>query len=101
MFMKKKYGSLKLYIDYKQLNRVTVKNKYPLSWIDDLFDQLKWARVLLKIDIRLRYYQLKINDKNISKTTFRTCYRHYKFLVMLFRLTNALVEFMDLMNRVF
>ncbi|KAA3487490.1 reverse transcriptase [Gossypium australe] len=88
-------------IDYRQLNKVTVKNKYLLPYIDDLFDQLKGASVFSKIDLRLRYYQLRVRDSNIPKTTFWTRYDHYEFLVMPFGLTNAPVVFMDLMNRVF
>ena len=88
-------------IDYRKINKVTVKNKYPLPRIEDLFDQLKVAGVFSKIDLQLRYYQLRVKDVNVSKTTFRTRYGHYEFLVMPFRLTNAPTTFMNLMNRVF
>ena len=101
LFVKKKDGTLRLCVDYRQLNKMTVKNKYPLPRIDDLFDQLKGASVFLKIDLRSVYHQLRIKDADVHKTSFRTRYGHYEFLVMLFELTNAQVAFMDLMNRVF
>ena len=101
LFIKKKDGTLRLCVDYKQLNKMTVKNKYPLPMIDDLFDQLKGASVFLKIDLRSGYHQLRIKDADVHKTTFKTRYGHYEFLVMPFGLTNALAAFMDLMYRVF
>ncbi|KAG8493129.1 hypothetical protein CXB51_010631 [Gossypium anomalum] len=101
LFVKKKDGSMRLCIDYHQLNKVTIKNKYPLPRIDDLFDHLKGTIVFSKIDLRSRYYQLRVKDSDVPKTTFRTRYRHYEFLVMSFGLTNAPVIFMDLMNRIF
>ena len=88
-------------IDYQQINKVTVKNKYSLLRIEDLFDQLKGASVFSEIDLRSGYYQLRVKEVDVPKTTFRTRYGHYDFLVMLFGLTNAPAAFMDLMNRVF
>ena len=101
LFAKKKDKTLRLCIDYLQLNRVTIKNRYPLPRIDDLFDQLRGARVYSKIDLRTGYHQLRVREADIPKTTFRKWYGHFKFMVMPFRLMNALAAFMDLMHRVF
>ena len=101
LFAKKKDGTLRLSVYYRQLNKMRVKNKYPLPRIDDLFDQLKCASFFSKIDLQSGYHQLRIKNADVHKTTFRTWYEHYEFLVMPFGLTNALSTFMDLMNRVF
>ncbi|KAL0546036.1 hypothetical protein IC582_015941 [Cucumis melo] len=92
---------MRLCIGYRELNKVTVKNHYPLPKIDDLFDQLQGAIVFSKIDLRSGYHQLKIRDSDIPKTAFRSRYGHYEFIVMSFGLINAHVVFIDLMNRVF
>ena len=101
IFVKKKDGSLRLCIDYWQLNKVTIKNQYPLPRIDDLFHQLHGAWVFSNIDLKSRYHQLRIVDSDIPNTTFRTRYGHYKFIVVPFGLTNAPIVFMSLMNGVF
>ena len=94
LFVKKKDRTLRLCIDFKQLRKVTVKNKYPLPRIDDPFDQLKDAKVFSKIDIRSGYHQVRIKDEDISKTAFRTRYGHYEFTVVSFGLSNAPAIFM-------
>ena len=101
LFVKKKDSTLRLCVDYRQLNKMIVKNKYPLPRIDDLFDQLKGASVFSKIDLRSGYHQLRIKDVDVHKMTFRMRYRHYEFLVTSFGLRNAPAAFMDLMNHVF
>ena len=101
LFMRKKDGSLRMCIDYRQLNKVTVKNRYPLPRIDDLFDQLQGASYFSKIDLRSGYHQLRVRECDIPNTAFHTQYGHFKFLVMSFGLTNAPAAFIDLMNHVF
>ncbi|GJU04911.1 putative reverse transcriptase domain-containing protein [Tanacetum coccineum] len=93
-------GSFRMCIDYRELNKLTVKNRYPLPRIDDLFDQLQGLSVYSKIDLRSGYHQLRVRDEDIPKTAFRTRYRHYEIQVMPFGLTNAPAVFMDLMNHV-
>ncbi|GJS05454.1 putative reverse transcriptase domain-containing protein [Tanacetum coccineum] len=100
LFVKKKDGSFRMCIDYRELNKITVKNHYPLPRIDDLFDQLQGSSVYSKIDLRSGYHQLRVREEDIPKTAFRTRYGHYEFQVMPFGFMNALAVFMDLMNRV-
>ncbi|XP_027067870.1 uncharacterized protein [Coffea arabica] len=101
LFVKKKEGTLRLCIDYRGLNNVTIKNKYPLPHIDELFDQLQGAVVFSKLDLRQGYYQLLIKKEDVPKTAFNSRYGHYEFAVMPFGLTNAPAAFMDLMHRIF
>nr|GEV64956.1 putative reverse transcriptase domain-containing protein [Tanacetum cinerariifolium] len=100
LFVKKKYGTFRMCIDYQELNKLTIKNRYPLPRIDDLFDQFQGSSVYSKIDLRSGYHQLRVKDEDIPKTAFKTRYGHYEFQVMPFGLTNAHAVFMDLMNRV-
>jgi hypothetical protein len=101
LFVEKKDGTQQMCVDYRSLNEVTVKNKYSLLRIEDLFDQMKGASVFSKIDLRSGYHQLKIRELDIPKTAFRTRYGLYEYTVMSFGLTNALAYFMYLMNKVF
>jgi hypothetical protein len=99
--VKKKDGSMRMCIDYRNLNVVTVKNKYPLPRIHDLLDQLKNAKFFSKIDLKSRYHQMKIRTEDIPKTAFVTRYGQYEFTVVSFGLTNAPAYFMNMMNKVF
>jgi hypothetical protein len=101
IFVKKKDQTLRMCVDYRPLNEVTIKNKYPLPWIDLLFNQLTGARVFSKIDLRLGYHQIRIRPKDIPKTAFTTRYGLFEYLVMSFGLTNALAHFTYLMNSLF
>ncbi|GKA01253.1 putative nucleotidyltransferase, ribonuclease H [Tanacetum coccineum] len=100
LFVKKKDGSFRMCIDYRELNKLTVKNRYPLPKINDLFYQLQGSQFLSKIDLRSGYHQLRVHEDDIPKITFRTYYGHFEFTIMPFDLTNAPAIFMDLMNRV-
>src|ERR1700719_2520726 len=101
LFVKKKDGSMRMCVDYRDLNRITVKNRYPLPRMDELFDRLQGAKYFSKIDLRNGYYQVRIADEDVHKTAFRTRYGHFEYLVMPFGLTNAPATFMHLMQQTF
>jgi len=101
LLVKKKDGSSRLYVDYRQLNKMTIKNKYPLPRIDDLIDQLHGSSLFSKIDLRSGYCQILVKADDVQKTAFRSRYGHYEYMVMLFGVTNAPVVFMNYMNRIF
>ena len=100
LFIRKKERSFHMCIDYQELNKLTVKNRYPLPCIDDLFDQLQVASYFSKIDLRSEYHRLRVLEEDVPRIAFRTRYAHYDFVVMPFRLTNVPVMLIDLMNRV-
>lgn len=101
LLVKKKDGTMRMCIDYRKLNKATIKNKYTLPHIDDLFDQLQGTTYFTKIDLRSTYYQRRIKTEDISKAALQTKYRHFEFLVMSFGLIYTPTTFMDLINRVF
>jgi hypothetical protein len=101
LFVKKKDGTVRLCIDYRHLNQMTIKNKYHLPRINDLFDQVRGTKIFSKLELRFGYHQFRINDEDVNKKTFRTHYRHYEFVVIPFGLTNAPTTFMCLMNNLF
>nr|KYP48751.1 Transposon Ty3-I Gag-Pol polyprotein [Cajanus cajan] len=101
LLIKNKDGSFRLCVDYRQLNKFTIKNKYPILRINDLMDQLRGATVFSKIDLRSGYHQIKVKVEDIQKIVFRTRYSHYEYQVMPFGVTNAPTVFMDYMNRIF
>ena len=100
LFARKKTGGLRMCIDYRALNKITVKNRYPLPRMDDLFDRLQGAALFTKIDLTQGYHQIRVAEADVPKTAFRTHYGHFEFLVMPFGLCNAPASFMTLMNSI-
>jgi len=101
LLVRKKDGNSRLCVEYRQLNKLTIKNRYPLPRIDDLLDQLRGASVFSKIDLRSGYHQILVKPEDVQKTAFKSRYEHYEYVVMPFRVTNSLAVFMDYMNRIF
>ena len=101
LLVKKKDGSSRLCVDYMYLNKMTIKNKYPLPQIDDLMDQLHGASVFSKIDLRSGYHQILVKVNDVQKMTFRSRYGHYEYVVMSFGVTNVPTMFIDYMNKIF
>jgi len=101
LLVKKKDGSSRLCVDYRQLNKLTIKNKYPLPRIDDLLYQVRGVAVFSEIDLRSGYHQILVKLEDVQKTTFRSRYGHYEYVVIPFGVTNAPAIFMDYMNRIF
>jgi hypothetical protein len=101
LFVKKKDGTLRLCINFQQMNKYTMKNKYPLPKINDLFDKIRGAKIFSKIDLRSGYHQIRIKEEDINKISIRTMYGNYEFLVVSFGLSNAPIVFMCLMNGIF